>query len=132
MANQPYSSAVVAGTDATASDHNAARKDGLTRYMKFEVAGAGVVGNKQGGSFNMPFNGTVVNINTRTTSGSATVRVNRDATVVGSGISATSTPSDNAPGGSPNFTKGQLITMDITGVSSMVDLVVTVEVLITT
>lgn len=132
MANQPYSTPAVPGTNAVYTDQTLARKDALTRYFKFEVVGSLIVGNKQGGSFNFPFNGTLVQTSVRTTSGSAVVRLNRDATVMDSGINATSSPATTTPGGSPNFTKDQLCTMDITGVTSGVDLVVTLEVLITT
>lgn len=127
----PYSSAVVAGTNATATDHNNARKDALTRWFKFEVIGTLVVGNNQGGSFIAPFSGTVVNHRLKTTSGTATVRTQKDGVDIDTGMSASSTASTDSSPSSPTITSGQKLTMDITGVSSATDLVVEMEVLCT-
>lgn len=133
MAGFPYSSSVVAGTNATADEYNQARKDAMTRWFKFEVIGPLVVGNKQGGSFIIPFGGTVVQTWTKTTSGTATVRTinNTGPVTIESGIAAASTAAVDTSPSSPNLAKGDLLTMDITGVSSGVDLVVEVEVLFT-
>lgn len=127
----PYSSVVVAGTDATQAQYNNARKDAMTRWLKFEVIGTLVVGNKQGGSFIMPYAGTVVNHRLKTTSGSATIRTNADAGVIDSGMAATSTQSTDSSPTTPAVTAGQLITMDITAISSGVDLIVEIEILCT-
>lgn len=127
----PYSSVVVAGTNATATAHNDARKDALTRWLKFEVIGTLVVGDKQGGSFVAPFTGTVVGHLLKTTSGTATVRTQKDGTNIDSSMSASSTYAQDTSPTSAAITKGQLITMDITAVSTAVDLVVLIEVLCT-
>ncbi len=129
MAGFPYGAQVVAGTDGTATAFNNGRKDGLTRWLKFEVVGPLVVGNKQGGSFLMPFAGSVVQTYMITTSGTATVRINSGANVVDSSMSASSTASTDSTVGAPTVAKNDLFTMDITAVSSGVDLVVMVEVL---
>ncbi len=126
----PYSSAVVAGTHGVASANNDQRKDGLTRWLKFEVIGNLATGNKQGGSFIAPFTGTVISHLLKTTSGTATVRTQKDGSTIDSSMSATSTYSTDTSPSSAAITKGQLITMDITAIaSSPVDLVVEIEVL---
>lgn len=130
MVGSPYSAAVLAGTDATASDHNNARKDALTRWFKFEVLGTLVVANTQGGSYLIPFAGTVISTRTKTDSGTATVRINADATVVDSGIAVTSTAAtDSTIGGTAAVTNNQVLTMDITAISAGVHLIVEVEIL---
>lgn len=127
----PYSGDVVAGTNATALQENNLRKDALTRWFKFEVIGTLVVGNAQGGSFIAPFSGTVVNHRLKTTSGSATVRTQKAGSDIDSSMSATSTASTDSSPTSAAITSGQLLTMDITNVSSGVDLIVEMEVLCT-
>lgn len=128
----PYSSVVVAGTNAVASANNNQRKDALTRWFKFEVIGTLVVGNTQGGSYLIPYTGTVVCTRTKTDSGTATVRINADATVVDSSISASSTAAtDSTIGGTAAVTNNQVLTMDITAVASGVHLIVEVEILCT-
>ena len=129
MAGFPYGAQVVAGTNAVANDHNNGRKDGLTRWLKFEVIGTLTVANKQGGSFVMPFAGTVVQTYSKTTSGSATLRINSASNVVESGIAAGSSWAVDSSPTLPTIAKGDLFTLDITGVSSGVDLVAMVEVL---
>lgn len=125
----PYSSVVVAGTNATKAHYDNVRKDALTRWFKFEVIGTLVVGDGQGGSFIIPYAGTVISHRVKTTSGTATVRTKADATTVDSGIAATSTASqDTAVGGTAAVTAGQKLTMDITAASG-VDLIVEVEIL---
>lgn len=126
----PYSGDVVAGTNATALQENNLRKDALTRWFKFEVVGNLTVGNKQGGSFISPFTGTVVNHRLKTTSGSCQVRTQKDGVDIDTLMSATSTASTDSSPSSAAVTAGQLLTMDITSVtSSPVDLVVEMEVL---
>lgn len=131
MAGFPYGSQVVQGTNAVASDHNNARKDGLTRWLKFEVVGTLVVGNSQGGSFVMPFAGSVVQTYTITDSGSATLRLinNTGPVTIESGIAASSTYAVDTAPTNPNFVKGDKLTMDITGVTSGVHVIAMVEVL---
>jgi len=124
----PYSSAVVAGTNATATEHNNTRKDGLTRFLKFEIVGTLVVANKQGGSFIAPFNGSVVQIYHKTTSGTASFRIKSASNVVDSAISSSSTYATETVIALPTVTKGELVTLDITTASG-VDLVAMVEIL---
>ena len=125
----PYSSVVVAGTNATASANNDLRKDALTRWFKFEVVGALSVGNNQGGSFIAPFTGTVINHRLKTTSGTATVRTQKDGVDIDSSMAASSTASTDSSPSSAAITAGQKLTMDITAIGSGVDLVVEMEVL---
>lgn len=127
----PYSTAVVAGTYADAPTQINLRKDALTRWLKFEIPGTLAIGNKQGGSFICPFTGTVINHYLKTTSGGATVRTQKDGVDIDNSMAATSTASIDSSPVSAAVTKGQLITMDITAISSGVDLVVQMEILCT-
>lgn len=131
MAGFPYGAQVLDGKNAVAQDHNNARKDGLTRWLKFEVLGTLVVGNTQGGSFIMPFAGTVVQTYLVTDSGTATVRLKNSngSVTIDSSMAASSTYAIDSTIANPNFVKGDVITLDITAVSSGVHLVAMVEVL---
>jgi hypothetical protein len=127
----PYSSDVVAGTNATAVANNNQRKDALTRWFKFEVKGTLTVANGQGGAFVLPYAGNVVKIITSTTSGSATVRIKKDSSNVDTGVAASSTPAEDTTISSAAVAALQKLTMDITAVASGVDLIVLVEILCT-
>lgn len=128
----PYGNQVVAGTNGVANDFNNGRKDGLTRWIKFEEKGPLVVGNTQGGSWLMPFAGTVVKTTTITDSGTATVRLinNTGPVTIESGIAASATFAEDTSPTNPNFVKGDVITMDITAIgSSPSHIIVEVEIL---
>lgn len=130
----PYSSSVVAGTNATATEYNNARKDALTKWLKFEVLGSLVVANTQGGSYIMPFAGQVVQTFTKTDNGTATVRLinNTGPVTIESGIAASSSYAVDTSPTNPNFVKGDVMTMDITAIGSTPShLIVEVEVLCT-
>ena len=131
MAGFPYGAQVANGINAVANDHNNGRKDGLTRWLKFEVIGTLSVGNTQGGSFLMPFAGAVVQAYVVTDSGTATLRFinNTGSVTIKSGISASSSYSIDSTPTNPNFVKGDSLTMDITAISSGVHVVAMLEVL---
>lgn len=126
----PASSAVVAGTNATASDVNAIRTDAITRerVYVFEVKGSLVVGDEQGAKYIVPANATVTKIKHKIGSGtSATFRVQKDTTDVDNSIVAgTSVATDSSPT-SAALTADQVLSMDITAISgSPVDILVQV------
>lgn len=131
MIGFPYGAQVVNGTNAVGGDHNNARKDGLTRWLKFEVLGTLAIGNTQGGSFLMPFAGSVVQTYLVTDSGSATVRLinNTGPVTMDSGMAASSSASIDTAIANPNFAKNDVLTLDITGISSGIHLIAMVEVL---
>lgn len=131
MTGFPYGAQVVQGQNAVATDHNNGRKDGLTRWLKFEVTGTLVVGNTQGGSFMMPFAGAVVQTYTITDSGSCVLRLKNSngAVTIESGIAAASTGAVDTSPTNPNFVKNDVLSMDITGVTNGVHVIAMVEVL---
>ena len=88
------STAVTAGTNATASQYNNLRTDAITRerVYVFYVPGAISTGNEQGAKYIVPATSTITNIKTIIASGtSATCRLQKDTTDVDTGISATTT-----------------------------------------
>ena len=125
------SSAVVAGTNAVASEANNIRTDALTRYTRFlfEVKGALVVGNNQGAEYVIPNAMTVRSIQYYIDSGtSATFRIQEDTTDVDSGIAATSTVSEDTSFANASLARLAKLSMDITAISgSPVHLVIIVE-----
>lgn len=125
----PYGTQVVAGTNAVANDHNNGRKDGLTRWLKFEVTGAIFVSNGVGGSFLMPFAGTVVKAFFKLSAGTATIRLKSGSNTVESGISVTSTAGTDDTLALPAIAANDLFTLDVTATTGGQDLVVMVEVL---
>lgn len=126
------SSAVTAGTNATSTQYNNLRTDAITRerVYVFYVYGAVGIANEQGAKYIVPANATITGVTTIIASGtSATVRIQKDTTDVDTGISATTTvATDSSFTGSGSITAGQVLSMDVTGVSgSPVDLIVQVK-----
>lgn len=132
MSTFPYSSAVTAGNPATAAEYNNGRKDGMTRWLKFEILGNVAVGDSQGGSFIMPFAGSVVKITSQLDAGSATIVIEKESgeTTINS-ESVTTTVNEDTTISAPTFSKNDVIAMDVTAVSGASHLVVMVEVLAT-
>lgn len=125
------SSAVVAGTNAVASEVNNIRTDALTRFVRFvfEIKGALVVGDNQGAEYVVPNAMTVRSIQYYIDSGtSATFRIQKDTTDVDNSIAATITVSEDTSFSSAALTRLQKLSLDITAISaSPVHLVVIVE-----
>lgn len=114
------STAVVAGTNATAQQYNDLRTDAITRerVYVFEVKGALSTGDEQGPSYIVPANATVTSIKHKIASGtSATFRIQKDTTDIDNGISATSTVAQDSSPISAALTENQVLTLDITAVS---------------
>lgn len=128
----PYGAPVVAGTNAVADDHNSNRKDGMTRFLKFEVSGPVIVADKVGGSFLMPTGGTFVKSTSKVSADSCTYRIEVNGSAVNSGISASTSVGSDTSFDTPAFSAGDLVTIDVTGISgSPLDLVVQIEILLT-
>lgn len=116
----PTSSAVTAGTNATASQYNNLRTDAITRerVYVFEVQGANIVGDEQGGKYIIPASSTVVAIKHKIASGtSATFRVQKDTTDVDAGVVAGTTVAEETSITSAALTEDQVLSLDITAVS---------------
>jgi len=124
------SSAVVAGTNATAVAVNNIRTDAITRYVRFvfEVRGSVTVADEQGAKYIVPAAMTVTEIKHKIASGtSATFRVQKDTTDIDAGIAATSSVASETSITSGALTEDQVLSLDVTAVSgSPVDLLVEV------
>lgn len=125
------SSAVVAGTNATASQYNNVRTDAITRerVYVFEIKGSIIVGDEQGPKFIVPANMTVVAIKHKIGSGtSATFRIQKDTTDVDNSIVAGTSVAEDTSFSSAGLTENQVLSLDVTAVSgSPVDLLVEVQ-----
>lgn len=125
------SSAVVAGTNATASQYNNVRTDAITRerVFVFEIKGSIIVGDEQGPKFIVPANMTVVAIKHKIGSGtSATFRIQKDTTDVDNSIVAGTSVAEETSFSSASLTENQVLSLDVTAVSgSPVDLLVEVQ-----
>lgn len=120
------SSNVTAGTNATATQYNNLRTDAITRYVRyvFEIKGTVIVGNEQGAAFLVPATQTVTKIKHKLDSGTATIRIQKDTTDVDASISVSSTAADETSITSAALTENQVLTLDVTAVSSAVHLMV--------
>ncbi len=96
------------------------------RGFTFGITGTLATGNAQGMRYLIPQNMTVVKVWYKTTSGSAGIRIKKDATTVAT-ATATSTVGSTTSIDSATLTAGQVLTLDITSVSSATDVFVTVE-----
>ena len=135
------SSAVTAGNNAKASEYNNLRTDvtshthdgtdtarakanrGFTWYLD----GTSIVADEVGAKYIVPQAMTVVSIQHKTVSGTATIRVQKDTTDVDASMSVTSSYASETSLTSASLTAGQVLTLDITAVSSCVGLTVIVE-----
>lgn len=126
------SSAVTSGTNATATQYNNLRTDGIlrNRVFVFEVKGALVVGDEVGPKYFVPENATVIGIKHKIGSGtSATIRVQKDTTDIKNSIAAGTSVAEETSFSSASLTENQVLSLDVTAVSgSPVDLLVQVEV----
>ena len=116
----PTSSAVVAGTNATATQYNNLRTDAITRerVYVFEVQGSNIVGDEQGGKYIVPAAATVVAIKHKIASGtSATFRIQKDTTDIDASIVAGTTVAEETSLTSAALTEDQVLSLDITAVS---------------
>ena len=114
------SSAVVAGTNATATQYNNLRTDAITRerVYVFEIQGTLVVGDEQGGKYIVPANATVTSIKHVIATGtSATFRIQKDTTDIDNSIAAGTTVATDSSSVSAGLPANQVLSLDITAVS---------------
>lgn len=99
----------------------------INRAFVFGLSGGVSTGDEQGMKYIVPQGMTVVGIKHKTGSGTATIRLQKDTTTIDESISVTSSVATETTITSPALTAGQVLTLDVTAVSSCVDLFVTVE-----
>jgi hypothetical protein len=124
------SSAVVAGTNATATQYNNLRTDAIKRerVFVFEIKGSIVIADEQGPKYIVPASSTVTSIKHKITSGtSATFRIQKNTTDVDASISAGTSVASETSISTPSLTADDVLSLDVTGISgSPVDLLVQV------
>jgi len=98
----------------------------VNRAFTWGIKGTLVTGDEQGMKYIVPQNMTVKKIWYKTGSGSAGVRIQKNTTTVDTFTAGSSVGSTTSIT-SASLTAGQVLTLDITSVSSAVDLFVTVE-----
>jgi len=135
------SSDVATGNDATATQYNNLRADVVehdhdgvdtalvkfNRAFAFGLKGTLATGNSQGMQYIAPQNLTAVKIWYKTTSGTATVRLKRGTTTIGTYAGVGDSVGSSTSFDSSSITAGQTITLDITAISSAVDVFVILE-----
>ncbi len=94
------------------------------------IQGSLIISNGQGMKYVVPQDVTVVNLYYKTTSGTATIRLNKDATVILDSVSVTDTVANVIVFSAWAVTAGQVLTLDIVAASG-VDLFVTLETQVT-
>lgn len=99
----------------------------INRAFTWYLDGTSIVADEVGAKFIVPQDMTVSKIMTKTVSGTATVRVQKDTTDVDASISVTSSIASETSITSAALTSGQILTLDITAASSCVGLTVCVE-----
>lgn len=97
------------------------------RAFTWFLSGTEVVRDEAGAKFIVPQAMTVVAIRYKTVSGTATIRLQKGTTDIKAGISVTSTAGVETTITTPALAAGDVLTLDITAVSSPVDLAVTLE-----
>jgi len=98
----------------------------INRAFTWYLDGTSIIANAVGASYIAPQTMTGVKLWGKTTSGTATIRVKKGATVI-EDINVTSTVGGENVTTSPAITQGDIITLDITAASSPVGLIVCLE-----
>jgi hypothetical protein len=101
----------------------------INRGFSWTVLGTLATGDSQGAQFIVPENVTAVKVWYQTTSGTATIRLKKGSTTIIQSLSASSTigSSTSFVAGTTSVTAGTRLKLDITAISSGVDLFVTLE-----
>lgn len=119
------SSAVVAGTNATATQYNNLRTDAITRYLRFYFTVEGSISAANGLQvITVPAALTVTKIKHKCVSGSGTLRVITVAgTTIKSGMSVTTSYTDETSSFSNTaLAEGDELQIDLTAATSLVTL----------
>jgi hypothetical protein len=99
----------------------------INRGFTWGIVGTLAVADEQGMKYPIPQAMTVTNLRAKTTSGTATIRIQTDTTDIDASASITSTLGNITSFDSTTLTAGQVLTLDITAVSSGVDLYAILE-----
>lgn len=99
---------------------------GAGRGFTWGVVGTLTVADEQGMKYICPQGMTVNKLWAKTTSGTCTIRIQRDTTTVGT-LAVTSSVGSSTSFDSATLTAGEVLTLDITAISSGVDVYVTLE-----
>lgn len=92
----------------------------------FLIKGSLTVADEQSMKWPIPTGMTVTNIWHKTTSGTATIRIQTNTTDIVTGLSSSSSLTNTTSFSSTALTQGQILTLDVTATSSGVDLFVLV------
>ena len=107
-------------------------EDSAYRSFAWQVNGALVTGNEQGFKYIIPQGLTLKALYVKTTSGTCVIALQKDTTDLVTGVAVGSTIATTYTFTSNTITAGQILTLDITGVTSAIDLFVTLECQVTT
>lgn len=107
-------------------DGSNSKKITINRAFSFGIAGTLSTGSEQGMKYIVPQGMTVVKIWYKTSSGSASVRIQKNTTTVDT-FTADGAVDSTTGISSASLAAGQVLTLDITGVSSATDLFVLIE-----
>lgn len=99
----------------------------INRAFSWYLDGTSVVADEVGMKYICPQDMTVIAIKAKTVSGTATIRLQKDAADIDAGISVTSSVSTETVITAPALETNQIITLDITAASSCVGLTVILE-----
>lgn len=129
--NASISESKIAFNNASGHSHNGIDSKLIEKNRAFSwtIRGTLATGNAQGAQFLSPVNCTAVKLWFQTTSGTAVIRVKTQSKTVIQSITATSSvgSSTDFVAGAIGITAGDRVMLDITGISSGVDLFVTLE-----
>lgn len=101
--------------------------DASYRAVPWGVLGTLTIGDGQGMKFIVPQNLTVSKLWYKTSSGTCTIRIQKDGSNIKASQAVTSSISSTTSFDATTITAGQLLTLDIIAISSGVDLFVTLE-----
>lgn len=121
----------IAFNTTTGHSHNGTDSKIITKNRAFSwtILGTLAVGDAQGAQIMAPANMTAVSLHYQTTSGTATIRVREPSETIIQNITATSTAQSSTSfvAGGTDIEQNDRIMLDITAVSSGVNLFVTLE-----
>jgi hypothetical protein len=99
----------------------------LSRAFSWYLDGTSVVGDEVGMKYICPKNMTVTSIKTKTVSGTATIRIQKNTTDIDADISVTNAVATETVITAPALTADEIITLDITAATDCVGLTVICE-----
>jgi hypothetical protein len=103
------------------------KKITINRAFTWYIDGTAIIANEVGAKYIAPQDMTVVKIWYKTTSGTCTIRIQKNTTDIDAGNSVSSTLGSTTSISSAAITAGQIISLDISAASSPVGLIVCME-----